>query len=191
MKKRVKRTKAKSSSTRARTRSKPKRRKAAQATKKSVLPKVKRVAKKAALAAGVAAIDTALSELQPEIKPGERDASHEDILDRLTATFPVKDRNPAPATGRPEVDAFSAPGRNFPSGGIDCTDVARRFVCTCSAVGTVCGLGSTRVLRPRRLRSGPHVHAAIVARGCRSARWIAWSPGVGARHLADCSDWTC
>jgi hypothetical protein len=77
MKKRVKRTKAKSSSTRARTRSKPKRRKAAQATKKSVLPKVKRVAKKAALAAGVAAIGTALSELQPEIKSGERDASHE------------------------------------------------------------------------------------------------------------------
>jgi ferric-dicitrate binding protein FerR (iron transport regulator) len=77
MKERVKRTKAKSSSTRARTRPKPKRRKAA-ATKKSVLPKVKRVAKKAALAAGIAAIGTALSELQPEIKSGERDASHED-----------------------------------------------------------------------------------------------------------------
>jgi hypothetical protein len=31
--------------------------------------------------------------------------------------------------------------RNRAFGGLDCTDVARRFVCTCSAVGTVCGLG--------------------------------------------------
>jgi hypothetical protein len=71
MTKRAKRTKAKSSSTRAPTKSKPKRTtraKTANATKKSVLPKVKRVAKKAALAAGVAAIGTALSELQTEIK---------------------------------------------------------------------------------------------------------------------------
>jgi hypothetical protein len=51
MKQRAKRTKAKSSSTRARTKSKSKR---TNATKKSVLPKVKRVAKNAALAAGVA-----------------------------------------------------------------------------------------------------------------------------------------
>jgi hypothetical protein len=38
-----------------------------------LLPKVKRVAKKAALAAGVAAIGTALSELQPETKSGEQE----------------------------------------------------------------------------------------------------------------------
>jgi hypothetical protein len=47
-----------------------------------VLPKVKRVAKKAALAAGVAAIGTALSELQPETKVGEQDASHDDKSNR-------------------------------------------------------------------------------------------------------------
>jgi hypothetical protein len=76
--KKTKRTKAKSSSTRARRSKRTTRTKTATATKKSVLPKVKRVAKKAALAAGVAAIGTALSELQPEIKSGERDASHED-----------------------------------------------------------------------------------------------------------------
>jgi hypothetical protein len=79
--KKIKRTKAKSSSTRARSKSKPKRTtrtKTATTTKKSVLPKVKRVAKKAALAAGVAAIGTALSELQPETKSREQDASHED-----------------------------------------------------------------------------------------------------------------
>jgi hypothetical protein len=50
----------------------------AKATGKSILPKVKRVAKKAALAGGMAAIGTALSELQPETKAGERDASDQD-----------------------------------------------------------------------------------------------------------------
>jgi hypothetical protein len=45
--------------------------------KKTLLPKVKRVAKKAALAAGVAAIGTALSELQPEQKSAQQGASHQ------------------------------------------------------------------------------------------------------------------
>jgi hypothetical protein len=52
-------------------------------------------------------------------------------------------------------------------------------------------LGSARVLWARRLPSGPHVHAAVVSRACRLARWIAWSPGVGARHVADCIDRIC
>jgi hypothetical protein len=69
MKKRVKRTQGKSSSKRTRTKSKAKRTtsaRSANATKKSLLPKVKGVAKKAAVAAGLAAIGTALSELKPE-----------------------------------------------------------------------------------------------------------------------------
>jgi hypothetical protein len=77
MKKRVKRAKAKSSSTRARAKSKTKKAKSTKSrktTKKTLLPKVKRVAKKSALAAGAAAIGTALSELQPEQKSTERDA---------------------------------------------------------------------------------------------------------------------
>ena len=83
MKKRVKRTKSisslkrgrtksTSSSKRGRTKSKPKRTTTA---KKSLLPKAKQVAKKAALAAGAAAIGTALSELQPKLKGAGRDAS--------------------------------------------------------------------------------------------------------------------
>jgi uncharacterized phage infection (PIP) family protein YhgE len=76
MKKRVKRTQAKSSSKRARTKSKAKRTTGvANATKKSLLPKVKRVAKKAAVAAGVAAIGTALSELKPEQRTVEQGGS--------------------------------------------------------------------------------------------------------------------
>jgi hypothetical protein len=74
MKKRVKRTKSKSSLKRGRTKSKSKRTTSA---KKSFLPKAKRVAKKAALAAGAAAIGTALSELQPEQRAAGRDASDE------------------------------------------------------------------------------------------------------------------
>jgi hypothetical protein len=74
MKKRVKRTKSKSSLKRGRAKSKSKRTTSA---KKTFLPKAKRVAKKAALAAGAAAIGTALSELQPEQKGAGRDASDE------------------------------------------------------------------------------------------------------------------
>jgi hypothetical protein len=69
MKKRIKRTKAKSSLKRTRTKSKTRKAKSTKSrktTKKTLLPKVKRVAKKAALAAGAAAIGTALSELKPE-----------------------------------------------------------------------------------------------------------------------------
>jgi hypothetical protein len=84
MKKRVKRTKSKSSSKRARSKSKSslkrgrsKSKSATASTKKTFLPKAKRVAKKAALAAGAAAIGTALSELQPELKGAGRDASDE------------------------------------------------------------------------------------------------------------------
>jgi hypothetical protein len=78
MKKRVKRTKAKSASKRARTKSKTKKTTKAKTpakTKKTLLPKVQRVAKKAALAAGMAAIGTALSELQPEQKSAQQNAS--------------------------------------------------------------------------------------------------------------------
>jgi hypothetical protein len=78
MKKRGKRTKAKSSLKRARTKlktGKTKRTKSHKTTKKALLPKVKQVAKKAALAAGAAAIGTALSELQPERKGAQQDAS--------------------------------------------------------------------------------------------------------------------
>jgi hypothetical protein len=78
MKKRVKRTKTKSASKRARAKSKTKKTTKAKTpakAKKTLLPKVKRVAKKAALAAGVAAIGTALSELQPEQKNAPQDAS--------------------------------------------------------------------------------------------------------------------
>jgi hypothetical protein len=71
MKKRVKRAKSKSSSKRGRTKPKSKR------TTSAILPKAKQVAKKAALAAGAAAIGTALSELQPEQKRAGRDASNE------------------------------------------------------------------------------------------------------------------
>jgi hypothetical protein len=77
MKKRVKRTKSKSSSQRGRTKSKPKSKSTTTSAKKTFLPKAKRVAKKAALAAGAAAIGTALSELQPEQKRAGRDASNE------------------------------------------------------------------------------------------------------------------
>ena len=72
MKKRVKRTKAKSTLKRARSKGKPKKTTSARgaSTKKTFLPKVKRAAKKAAVAAGVAAtvaagvaaIGTALSQ---------------------------------------------------------------------------------------------------------------------------------
>jgi hypothetical protein len=81
MKKRVKRTKAKSTSKRARAKSKTKKTTKAKAktpakAKKTLLPKAKQVAKKAALAAGVAAIGTALSELQPkEQKRAQQGAS--------------------------------------------------------------------------------------------------------------------
>jgi hypothetical protein len=78
MKKRVKRTKAKSASKRARTKSKTKKTTKAKTpakTKKTLLPKVQRVAKKAALAAGMAAIGTALSELQPGQKSAQQNAS--------------------------------------------------------------------------------------------------------------------
>jgi ferric-dicitrate binding protein FerR (iron transport regulator) len=78
MKKRVRRTKAKSVSKRARAKSKTKKTMKAKTpakAKKTLLPKVKRVAKKAALAAGVAAIGTALSELQPEQKSSQQGAS--------------------------------------------------------------------------------------------------------------------
>jgi hypothetical protein len=78
MKKRVKRTKTKSASKRARAKSKTKKTTKAKTpakAKKTLLPKVKRVAKKAALAAGVAAIGTALSELQPEQKSAQQGAS--------------------------------------------------------------------------------------------------------------------
>ena len=77
MKKRVKRTKAKSTLKRGRSKRKPKKTTSAggAATKKTLLPKVKRVAKKAALAAGVAAIGTALSELQPQQQSAGQDAS--------------------------------------------------------------------------------------------------------------------
>jgi hypothetical protein len=90
MKRRVRRTKAKSSLRRARTRSKTKkttrakrpgtkkkttRAKRPGTAKKALLPKVGRVAKKAALAAGVAAIGTALSELKPEQDQKGADAS--------------------------------------------------------------------------------------------------------------------
>jgi hypothetical protein len=76
MKKRVKRTKAKSTLQRARSKRRPKKTTSAKgaSTKKTLLPKVKRVAKKAALAAGVAAIGTALSELQPEQQSAGQDA---------------------------------------------------------------------------------------------------------------------
>jgi hypothetical protein len=85
MKKRVKRTKSKSSSKRGRAKSKSssKRGRAKSKSKrttsatKTLLPKAKRVAKKAALAAGAAAIGTTLSELQPELKGAGRDASDE------------------------------------------------------------------------------------------------------------------
>ena len=87
MKRRVRRTKAKSSLKRARTKSKTKkttrakrsgtkkkttRAKRSGTAKKALLPKVGRVAKKAALAAGVAAIGTALSELKPEQTPDQQ-----------------------------------------------------------------------------------------------------------------------
>jgi hypothetical protein len=89
--KRARRTKAKSSFKRRRTGSKTKKTTAKRPqtkkkrsgakrrskTKKALLPKVKRVAKKAALAAGVAAIGTALSELKPEQKGAEGDASEQ------------------------------------------------------------------------------------------------------------------
>jgi hypothetical protein len=81
MKKRVRRAKARSSLKRARTKSKTKKSmkaKRPQTTKKTLLPKVKRVAKKAAVAAGVAAIGTALSELRPEQKNTEGKASDQD-----------------------------------------------------------------------------------------------------------------
>ena len=71
MKKRVKRAKSKSASKRGRTKSKSKR----TTSGKTFLPKAKRVAKKAALAAGAAAIGAALSELQPEQQRAGRDAS--------------------------------------------------------------------------------------------------------------------
>jgi len=85
MKKRVKRTKSKSSLKRGRTKSKSSlkrertksKSKRTTSAKKTFLPKAKRVAKKAALAAGAAAIGTALSELQPELKGAGRDASDE------------------------------------------------------------------------------------------------------------------
>jgi len=86
MKKRVKRTKSKSSSKRGRAKSKSsskrgraksKSKRTTTSAKKTFLPKVKRVAKKAALATGAAAIGTALSELQPELKGAGRDASDE------------------------------------------------------------------------------------------------------------------
>jgi hypothetical protein len=67
------RSKSKSSSKRGRTKSKSK----SPTSTKSLLPKAKRLAKKAALAAGAAAIGTALSELQPELKGAGRDASDE------------------------------------------------------------------------------------------------------------------
>jgi hypothetical protein len=78
MKKRVKRTKAKSSLKRARTTSKTRKAKSTKSrktTKKTLLPKVKQVAKKAALAAGAAAVGTALSELQPEQRSAQQHAS--------------------------------------------------------------------------------------------------------------------
>ena len=68
-------TKSKSSLKRGHSKSKPKRTTSA---KKALLPKAKQVAKKAALAAGAAAIGTALSELQPEQKRAGRDASNDD-----------------------------------------------------------------------------------------------------------------
>jgi hypothetical protein len=81
MKKRVKHTKSKSSSKRGRAKSKSSlkrgRAKSTTSAKKTFLPKAKRVAKKAALAAGAAAIGTALSELQPELKGAGRDSSDE------------------------------------------------------------------------------------------------------------------
>jgi hypothetical protein len=84
MKKRVKRAKSKSSSKRGRTKSKSSSKRGRTKSKskrttsaKTFLPKAKQVAKKAALAAGAAAIGTALSELQPEQKRAGRDASNE------------------------------------------------------------------------------------------------------------------
>jgi hypothetical protein len=105
MKKRVKRTKSKSSSKRGRTKAKSslKRRRTKSKFKRTaktkrttsatntLLPKAKRVAKKAALAAGAAAIGTALSELQPELKGAGRDASDESES---------KPRKPMPGDGR-------------------------------------------------------------------------------------------
>jgi len=79
--KRARRAKAKPSLKRAKTKSKTKKAKSAKrpatrrtttsgkrtgSTRKALLPKFKQVAKKATLAAGVAAIGTALSELKPE-----------------------------------------------------------------------------------------------------------------------------
>ena len=95
MKKRVKRTKSKSSRGRTKSKSSVKRArtksesslkreasksksKRTTSTNKSLLPKAKRVATKAALAAGAAAIATALSELQPERKRAAGDPSNDD-----------------------------------------------------------------------------------------------------------------
>jgi hypothetical protein len=92
MKKRVKRTKSKSSLKRGRTKSSLKRGRAKSkskrttSAKKTFLPKAKRVAKKAALAAGAAAIGTALSELQPEVKRAGRDTSDESDPNRGNPT---------------------------------------------------------------------------------------------------------
>jgi hypothetical protein len=71
MKKRGNRTKAKSSLKRARSKSKTRKTKSTKG-RKTLLPKVKQVAKKAALAAGAAAVGTALSELQPEKRSAQR-----------------------------------------------------------------------------------------------------------------------
>ena len=78
MDKRAKRTKAQSSSKRAVT---PTTKRTASAEGgKSLLPEVKSVAKKAALAAGVAAVGTAaaLSALKSEQKTAEQDGSDQD-----------------------------------------------------------------------------------------------------------------
>ena len=84
MKKAAKRAKSKSSSKRAKAKSKTKTTKvkrSSKSSKKSPIPKagakLKRVATKAAVAAGVAAIGTALSELKPDEKRAEEDASDE------------------------------------------------------------------------------------------------------------------
>jgi hypothetical protein len=84
MKKATRRTKSKSSSKRVGAKSKVKKTTKARGSaksKKRVTPragaKLKRVAKKAAIAAGLAAVGTALTELAPEKKGSERETSNE------------------------------------------------------------------------------------------------------------------
>jgi hypothetical protein len=89
MKKRVKRAPAKSSRRARSTKSKAKRTtsaNSAKATSKALLPKVKRVAKKAAVAASLAAIGTALSELKPEQRSAEHDVSDQGESNRRNAS---------------------------------------------------------------------------------------------------------